>query len=57
MHVCCVIKTDLSVLYSEIVPVCVDLYGESRSGLCLQTVEFFNVKPGGTYCNQRTLKE
>ena len=41
----------------KIVPVCFDLYGESTDGLCLQKVEFFNVKPGGAYCNQRTLKE
>ena len=41
-------------LYREIIAVCSDILTESINTLCEQIMEFFYVKPGGTYGNHRT---
>ena len=43
-------------LYREIIAICSELRTEHINTVCGQKVEFFNVKPGGTYRNHWTLK-
>jgi hypothetical protein len=43
-------------LYSEIIAVCSEIHIKHVNTLCGQNVEFFNVKPGGTYSNHWALK-
>jgi hypothetical protein len=44
-------------LYREIIAVCSEIRTKHINTLCGQNVEFFNVKPGGTYSNHWALKE
>ena len=39
-------------LQTYTVAVCSDIHTKHMNTLCGQTVEFLNVKPGGTYTNQ-----
>jgi len=43
-------------LYKEIIAVCSQFHTKPINTLCEQNVEFVNVQPGGTYCNQWVLK-
>ena len=43
-------------LYREIIAVCSQIRTKHINILCGQNVELLNVKPGGTYCDQRALK-
>jgi len=43
-------------LYREIIAVCSQIDTKHINTLCGQNVEFFNVKPGGTYSDQWALK-
>jgi len=38
-------------LYREIIAVCSQINTKHINALCGQNVDFFNVKPGGTYSN------
>jgi hypothetical protein len=38
-------------LYNEIIAVCSQIYTKHINILCGENVDFFNVKPGGTYSN------
>jgi hypothetical protein len=38
-------------LYREVIAVCSVIHTKHVNTLCGQNVEFFNVKPGGTYSN------
>jgi hypothetical protein len=42
-----VIKTDLLMLYREVIAVCSEIHTEHINALCEQNVAFVNVKPGG----------
>jgi hypothetical protein len=43
-------------LYSEIIAVCSQIHTKHINTLCGQNVEFFIVKPGGTYRNRQSLE-
>jgi hypothetical protein len=43
-------------LYREIIAVCSEIHIKHINTLFGQNVEFFNVKPGGTYSNHWALK-
>jgi hypothetical protein len=43
-------------LYREIIAVCSEIHTKHINTLCGQNVEFFNVKPGGTYSNLLKVK-
>jgi len=43
-------------LYREIIAVCSQIHTKHINTLCGQNVALLNVKPGGTYNNQRALK-
>jgi hypothetical protein len=43
-------------LYSEIIAVCSEIHTKHINTLCGQNVEFFIVKPEGTYSNRWALK-
>jgi hypothetical protein len=43
-------------LYSEIIAVCSEIHTKHINTLCVQNVEFVNVKRGGTYSNHWDLK-
>jgi len=43
-------------LFREITAVCYEINTEQTGTLCGQNVEFFNVKDGDTYKNNRALK-
>jgi hypothetical protein len=38
-------------LHREIISVCNDSHIKHIDTICEQNVQFFNVKPGGIYCN------
>jgi hypothetical protein len=42
-------------LYSEIIAVCSQMHTKHINTLCGKNVEFFNVKPGGTYSDHWVL--
>jgi hypothetical protein len=42
-------------LYREIIAVCTEIHTKHINTLCGQKVEFVNVKPGGTYSNNRAV--
>jgi hypothetical protein len=42
-------------LYREIIAVCSEIHTKHINTLCVQNVEFVNVKPGGTYSNHWAL--
>jgi hypothetical protein len=44
------------ILFNEIIAVCYEINTEQTGTLCGQNVEFFNVKDGDTYKNNRALK-
>jgi len=39
-------------LYRETITVCSEIHTKKINTLCGQNVEFVNVKPSGTYCDQ-----
>ena len=43
-------------LYWEVIAVCSQIHTKHINTLCGQSVEFMNVKRGGTYSNHRALK-
>jgi len=43
------IKTSQLMLHREIIAVCSQIHTKHINTLCVQNVEFTNVKPGGTY--------
>jgi hypothetical protein len=43
-------------LHREIMAVCSEIHTNHINTLCGQNVQFFNVKPGGTYSNYWGLK-
>ena len=45
------------IVFSEIIAVCNEINTEQTGSLCGQNVEFFNVKDGYTYKNNRALKD
>jgi hypothetical protein len=48
-------KTNQLMLYREITAVCSEIHTKHVNTLCVQNVEFVNVKPGGTYSNHWAL--
>jgi hypothetical protein len=40
----------------ENIAVCPEIHPKHVNTLCEQSVEFLDVKPGGTYCNHSALK-
>ena len=44
-------------LYREIIAVCSEIHTKHINTLCGQNVEFFNVKPSGTYSNHRAIRD
>jgi len=51
-----VIQTRQLMLCREIIAVCSEFHTKHINTLCGQIVEFFNVKPGGTYSDHWALK-
>jgi hypothetical protein len=51
-----VIKTSQLMLYREIIAVCSQIHTKHINTLCGRNVEFVNVKPGGTYSDQRDMR-
>jgi len=43
-------------LYREIIAVCSQIHTKHINTLCGQNVDFFNVRPGGTYSDHWALK-
>jgi len=43
-------------LYRKIIAVCSQIHTKHINTLCGQNVEFFNVKPGGTYSDHWALE-
>jgi len=41
-------------LYRELIAVCAEIRKQQINTTCGQNVEFFNLKPGGTYSNHWT---
>ena len=44
-------------LYREIIAVCSEIHTKHINRICGQSVEFVNVKPGGTYSDHWSLKD
>jgi len=55
-HSVSVVKTSQLMLYREIIAVCSEIHTKHTNTVCGQNVEFFNVKPGGTYSDHCALK-